>query len=144
MAKVQLLQDIQIKKAKPLEKDYFLNDGGGLRILIKSNGNKIWEYRYTINEKRKKTTFKTYPIVSLSEARTKRQEYQTLINSGIDPIEYFKTIKDENIIDSQGMFLNVVDEWLKIEAERTKENTHQNKVRIFENDINPFLKNKYF
>ena len=81
MAKVQLLQDIQIKKAKPQEKDYFLNDGGGLRILIKSNGNKIWEYRYTINDKRKKTTFKTYPIVSLIEARTKRQEYQTLINS---------------------------------------------------------------
>ncbi|MCG3710928.1 tyrosine-type recombinase/integrase [Aliarcobacter butzleri] len=143
MAKVQLLQDIQIKKAKPQEKDYFLNDGGGLRILIKSNGNKIWEYRYTINDKRKKTTFKTYPIVSLIEARTKRQEYQTLINRGIDPIKYFKTIKDENIVDNQGMFLNVVDEWLKIEAERTKENTHQNKIRIFENDINPFLKNKH-
>ena len=41
------------------------------------------------------------------------------------------------------MFLNVVDEWLENEAERTKENTHQNKVRIFENDINPFLKNKH-
>ncbi|WP_323594473.1 tyrosine-type recombinase/integrase [Aliarcobacter butzleri] len=143
MPKIEILQDIQIKKAKPKEKEYFLNDGGGLRLLIKTNGLKLWEFRFTVNGQRKKTSFKTYPTVTLKEARTKRQEYQTLINSGINPIEHFKTIKEDNIVDIQGMFLNVVNEWLKSEAERTKENTHQNKVRIFENDINPFLKNKH-
>lgn len=143
MAKVQLLQDKQIKTAKSKDKEYFLNDGGGLRISIKPSGHKIWEYRYTINGKRKKTTFKSYPIVTLVEARTKRQEYERLINSGIDPIEHFKIIKEDNILDNQGMFLNVVNEWLNKESENTKENTHQNKIRVFENDINPFLKNKH-
>ncbi len=143
MPKIELLQDITIKKAKPQEKEYFLNDGGGLRLLIKTNGLKLWEFRFTVNGQRKKTSFKTYPTVTLKEARTKRQEYQTLINSGINPIEHFKIIKEDNIIDNQGMFLNVVDEWLSREAESTKENTHQNKIRVFENDINPFLKNKH-
>ena len=143
MAKVQLLQDAEIKKAKPKEKEYFFNDGGGLRIAIKPSGHKIWEYRYTINGKRRRTTFKSYPIVTVQDARTKRQEYESLINNGLDPIEYFKTIKEDNILDEKGMFLNVVDEWLKRESENTKENTHLTKVRIFENDINPFLKNKH-
>jgi len=141
--KIEILQDIQIKKAKPQEKEYFLNDGGGLRVLVKTDGLKLWEFRFTVNKKRKKTSFKTYPTVTLKEARTKRQEYQTLINSGINPIEHFKTIKEDNIIDNQGMFLNVANEWLKRESESTKENTHITKIRIFENDINPFLKNKH-
>jgi integrase len=141
--KIEILQDIQIKKAKLQEKEYFLNDGGGLRVLVKTNGLKLWEFRFTVNGQRKKTSFKTYPTVTLKEARTKRQEYQTLINSGINPIEHFKTIKEDKTLDSQGMFLNVVDEWLNRELENTKENTHQNKIRVFENDINPFLKNKH-
>lgn len=143
MPKIEILQDIQIKKAKPKEKEYFLNDGGGLRVLVKTDGLKLWEFRFTVNGQRKKTSFKTYPTVTLKEARTKRQEYQTLINSGINPIEHFKTIKEDNIIDNQGMFLNVANEWLKRESESTKENTHITKIRIFENDINPFLKNKH-
>ncbi len=143
MPKIEILQDIQIKKAKPQEKEYFLNDGGGLRVLVKTDGLKLWEFRFTVNGQRKKTSFKTYPTVTLKEARTKRQEYQTLINSGINPIEHFKIIKEDNIIDNQGMFLNVANEWLKRESESTKENTHITKIRIFENDINPFLKNKH-
>ena len=143
MAKIEILQDIQIKKAKPKEKEYFLNDGGGLRLLVKENGSKIWQFRYTLNGQRKKTSFKTYPTVSLKEARTKRQEYQTLINSGIDPIDNAKQIKEENIIDANGMFLNVASEWLNKEAERTKESTHKNKLRAFTKDINPFFKDKH-
>ncbi len=143
MAKIEILQDIQIKKAKPQEKEYFLNDGGGLRLLVKENGSKIWQFRYTLNGQRKKTSFKTYPTVTLKEARTKRQEYQTLINSGIDPINNAKQIKEENTIDINGMFLNVADEWLNKEALRTKENTHKNKLRVFTKDINPFFKDKH-
>lgn len=143
MSTIELLQDMQIKKAKPLEKEYFLNDGGGLRLLVKENGSKIWQFRYTLNGQRKKTSFKTYPTVSLKEARTKRQEYQEFLNKGIDPINYTKQIKEEKILDTNGMFLNVATEWLNKEAERTKENTHKNKLRAFEKDIFPFLKNKH-
>ena len=143
MGKIDLLQDIQIKKAKAEDKEYFLNDGGGLRIGIKPNGSKVWEFRYTINGQRKKTSFKTYPTLSLKEARTKRQEYQTLINNGIDPITNTRQIKEENIIDTKGMFVNVAAEWLNKESEKTLESTHKNKIRVFEKDINPFLKDKH-
>lgn len=143
MANIEILQDIQLRKAKIKDKEYFLNDGGGLRIAIKPNGSKVWEFRYTLNGQRKKTSFKTYPTVSLKEARTKRQEYQELINKGIDPIANNKQLKEDLIIDTNGMFVNVANEWLNKESERTKENTHKNKIRAFEKDIIPFLKDKH-
>ncbi|RXI25065.1 tyrosine-type recombinase/integrase [Aliarcobacter trophiarum] len=143
MAIVNILKDIQIKQAKPKDKDYFLNDGGGLRIAIKTTGNKIWEFRYTFNQKRKKTTFQSYPIVTLENARLKRDAFLNLLAKDIDPIAKKQDLKQEILTDNKGMFLNVVEEWLKIESQKVKSNTHQNKVRIFEKDINPFLKDKH-
>lgn len=143
MASINLLQDITIKKAKPKEKDYYLNDGGGLRIKIKTNSNKVWEYRYTFNSKRKLTTFKSYPITTLVNARKKRDEYLDLLANGIDPIAKNKEAKKEKIIDTKGMFLNVADEWLQREKKRLRESTYKGKVRVFENDVYPLLKNKH-
>jgi integrase len=143
MAQMELLQDIQIRKAKGQDNIYYLNDGGGLRLKITPTNSKIWEFRYTFNGKSRKTTFKTYPTVTLKEARIKRQEYQTLINSGSDPINHIKQVKEENTLDINGMFINIANEWLDKESERTKESTHKNKLRAFEKDINPFLKNKH-
>lgn len=140
---LNILKDKEIKEAKAKEKLYFFNDGGGLRLAVKPSGNKIWEFRFTINSKRNVTTFKTYPTVTLEQARKKRDEYQKLINDGINPIEYFKQLKEENILDKNGMFLNISFEWLKKEEARTSPNTHINKVRAFEKDIIPFLKNKH-
>lgn len=140
---INLLKDIELKNSKIKDKDYFLNDGGGLRLKIETTGKKIWHFRYTFNKSRKLTSFKTYPTVSLKEAREKRQEFQELLNKNIDPIEYFKNLKNENVLEAEGMFLNVAKEWLNKEEQKTAPTTHINKVRTFENDIYPFLKNKH-
>lgn len=143
MASLNLLKDIQIKQAKPKEIDYFLNDGGGLRVRVKTNGNKIWEFRYTINNKRKVTTFKSYPITTLENAREKRKEFLDLIAKDIDPIEKNREYKQEQIIDTKGMFLNVANEWLLKEKEHLQESTLKGKIQVFENDVYPILKNKH-
>ena len=143
MAKLNLLKDIEVKSAKITNKIYYLSDGGDLRLKVDVNGSKIWEFRFTLNGKSRKTTFKTYPIVSLKEAREKRQEFQELINKNIDPIEYFKNLRNENVLNTEGIFLNVVKEWLAKEEQKTAPSTHINKVRTFDNDIIPFLKSKH-
>lgn len=97
MAKTTLpLTDTKIKGAKSQDKDYTLSDGQGLQLLIKSSGTKLWEYRYispTISTRRK-SSFGSYPNVSLVNARKKRSEYQELISKGIDPISYFQEVKE--------------------------------------------------
>lgn len=40
------LTAIQIQKAKPRERAYYLFNGRGLGLQIKSNGNKYWHCRY--------------------------------------------------------------------------------------------------
>ena len=98
MAQLDIIKDIQVKTAKAKDRVYYLNDGGGLRLKVDTTGSKIWEFRFTLNGKTRKTTFKTYPTVSLKEARNKRDEFQKLINSNLDPIEYYKNLKNENIV----------------------------------------------
>ena len=56
---INLLKDIEVKSSKIKDNDYFLNDGGGLRLKVTTTGKKIWQFRYTFNNKRKLTSFKT-------------------------------------------------------------------------------------
>jgi hypothetical protein len=140
---INLLKDIEVKSSKIKDNDYFLNDGGGLRISIKPNSNKIWEFRYTYNGSRRKTTFKSYPIVTLENARIKRDEFLDLIAKGIDPINKTKEDKQEQIVDTNGMFLNVANEWLEREKKRIAPSTFKDKKKVFEKDIYPFFKNTH-
>ncbi|MDO7252564.1 integrase arm-type DNA-binding domain-containing protein [Helicobacter cappadocius] len=41
------MTDIEIKNAKPKDKDYSLTDIKGLRILIHRTGHKYWQFRYS-------------------------------------------------------------------------------------------------
>ena len=98
MAKVVTpLTDTKIKESKAKDKNYTLSDGNGLQLLIKINGNKLWEFYYTspITLKRRKTSLGNYPKVKLKNARNQRAKYQELIINGIDPIDYNKKIKEE-------------------------------------------------
>lgn len=147
MRTVAPLTDTKIKNTKSKDKDYTLSDSRGLQLLIKANGSKLWEFFYTspTTHKRRKTSFGNYPNISLANARDKRKEYLELLNQtpSIDPIDYFKEQKQAVELNSKGMFSSVMYEWLQKESESTKENTHQGKVRVFENDVLPFLKSKH-
>ncbi|EML1934331.1 DUF4102 domain-containing protein [Providencia stuartii] len=69
-----LLTDIQIRKAKPKDKVYTLNDGNGLSLLIDPNGSKGWQFRYRFAGKPKMISFGVYGQISLADARRKRDE----------------------------------------------------------------------
>lgn len=93
--KVVPLTDTAIKNAKPKEKEFTLPDGNGLQLNIKPDGRKVWEIRYTVDGKAKKTTAGTYPAVSLAKARVKRDELKGKVLNGIDPIEEKREIKQK-------------------------------------------------
>ena len=111
---VKPLTDNQVKGAKPKDKDFTISDGNGLQLLIKTNGSKLWEFLYIrpATQKRGKTSFGVYPNVSLVNARKKRNEYQSLIQNSIDPVEYFKAekIKIKEIEAKQRNTIKLVSE----------------------------------
>ena len=106
------LTDAKIRKAKALESDYKLFDGGGLFILIKKNGAKSWRLKYRFNNREKTLSIGTYPDVSLAEARKHRTQAKTLLSNGLDPSQQKQLEKLQAQRDSDNTFKNVTLEWL--------------------------------
>ena len=141
------LTNTKIKNARLKDKNYTLGDGKGLHLLIKTTGVKLWEFIYQspTHNKRRKTSFGSYPNTSLKQARDKRKEYLNLINDGIDPIDHFKSIKEEANNKQEGLFANVVDEWLKTQKRRVKNKiirpkSYQRIESLLLNDVVPYFK----
>lgn len=140
--KVSPLTDTEIKSAKPRDKEYSLPDGNGLQLIIKPDGRKIWEIRYTIDGKAKKTTGGTYPAVSLKDARAKRDELKSKVLNGIDPIKEKKEIKaiiQEKEMEAQTtlntQFHLITYKWLS--TLKSADITATKRKRAFERDIFP-------
>lgn len=141
------LNDALLKSLKPKEKAYTKTDGNGLRILVKPNGTKLWEYEYTSPtlKKRRKTSFGNYPQTKLNIAREKRDSYINLIRSCIDPLEEKQTFKQE-VKEQQEIkentFEKVALEWHKNYQKEVTENYHAKLERALELYIFPFIGSK--
>lgn len=79
------LTDIKVRTTKPSDKPFKLTDGQGMHLLINPNGSKYWRLQYRFDGKQKVLALGVYPMVSLSEARTKRDEAKKLVSLGLDP-----------------------------------------------------------
>jgi integrase len=90
---VRPLTDKEIKAAKPKEKEYKLFDGGGLYISITAKGKKWWRLKYSFEGKEKRISLGVYPLVTLQDARKKREELKYQIAQGINPAQERKDEK---------------------------------------------------
>lgn len=79
------LSEFTIRKAKPRGKPFRLSDGGGLCLLVRPSGSRLWQLRYLFQGKENVLSFGKYPLVSLAEARTKRDVAKKQLIEGTDP-----------------------------------------------------------
>ncbi len=66
------LTDAKLRSLKPQKVDFKLADGGGLHLLVRSTGGKLWRLSYRFNKKQKTLALGAYPAVSLLDARQAR------------------------------------------------------------------------
>jgi integrase len=82
---------LTIKGAAGLKDPGLHADGGGLYLNIKKSGAKSWVLIYHVKEgaksKRREKGLGSFSLVSLDDARTKRDEARKLIADGKDPLE---------------------------------------------------------
>ena len=125
-----ILNDTKVKSFKSKDQNYTESDGNGLQLLIKTTSKKLWEFRYTSTtlNKRRKTSFGNYPETTLKTARTKRDYYLELISNGVDLLEQKLKDKEEKNKELNGIFKDVMYQWLEKESEHTKEITHKGKL----------------
>ncbi|HCM1976852.1 TPA: integrase arm-type DNA-binding domain-containing protein [Salmonella enterica subsp. houtenae serovar 47:z36:-] len=79
------LTDTAIRKLRPTDKPFKLDDSAGLYLLIKPNGSKLWYMKYRIDGKEKKLAFGPWPDVSLLNARQLRDAARSKMRDGVDP-----------------------------------------------------------
>lgn len=79
------LTDLALRNAKPRDNPYKLFDGGGLHLIVNPGGSRIWRLAYRFAGKANQLSFGPYPLVSLAEARQKRDEAKKLLLDGKDP-----------------------------------------------------------
>jgi integrase len=80
-----MLKDIAVRNAKRSATPRKLSDGGGLHVLIQPTGSKLWRLAYRFAGRQKTLALGVYPIVSLEEARTRRDEAKKLLARSVDP-----------------------------------------------------------
>ncbi len=108
----KLLTDTAIKTAKAKDKDYKLFDSGGLFLLVKTTGGKYWRLKFYLNSKERVMSLGIYPLITLADARIKRDDAKRLVLQGIDPVEVRNEQKEQAAIRAKTTFELVATEWL--------------------------------
>jgi integrase len=81
------LTDFKIKSLKPQGRRYSLSDGRGLNLEIQPSGTASWQFRYRFNGKLEKISIGKYPMITLKEARAKRDELAMMVFRGESPLK---------------------------------------------------------
>jgi integrase len=76
------LTDHACRAAKPKDKAYKLFDGGGLFLWVSTGGAKTWRQAYRLDGKPQTASHGEYPLVTLADARGKRDELKKRLLSG--------------------------------------------------------------
>lgn len=132
------MTDMEIKNAKPKSKPYFLSDSEGLRLLVSTNGSKIFQFRYTYLKQRKIATIGTYPLTSLLQARKKTLEFKELLLNQKDPQRIAR--EEKYGPDSPEFQIHkIYERWYELYCKKIKDSTAKRIYSFFENRFLPYF-----
>jgi hypothetical protein len=89
----------------------------GLLLIIQPNGSKLWRFRYRFLDKQKTLHLGGWPLLSLAEARVRRDEAKKRVAEGIDPALEKKRARIAAKYAAANTFEAVAQEWL-VKCER--------------------------
>ncbi|MCE2028995.1 tyrosine-type recombinase/integrase [Sessilibacter corallicola] len=136
------LTDTQVRNATAEDKDKWLSDANGLRLLVKRNGSKYWRLKYRFLGKQKTLAIGVYPEISLKEARQLTAQARNQIESGIDPSEHRKSEKISARENAGNLFSQITKDWWNHQKGTWKPD-HANRVLLrLEQNAFPLIGNK--
>jgi integrase len=139
MKQTNKLSDTVIRNAKPAAKPVRMFDGGGMYLEVSQAGGKLWRMQYRYGGKGKLLSFGAYPIVSLKDARERRDEAKKLLVNNVDPGEVKKAQKAAVKTACTNSFEAVALEWFEVwKVGRAESHTSKAMGRLTK-DIFPWL-----
>lgn len=114
-------------------------DGGGLTLVVKDNGTRMWWFRYRHGGKEKTLSVGVYPVVTLKDARDRAHEAKKLLVNGADPVAVRREAEAaiKAIAAPFEAFEKVMDELLEAKAKRAGENHIRDYRRSMELHVLP-------
>lgn len=132
-----MLNDTKIKQLKPRDKMYRVADHSGLCLEVRTNGTKLWRFRYRFLGKASMISLGEYPIVSLAVARQKVADQKALLDQNIDPSKFRQEEKEKAKLNSEMTFEQVALEWYEEKQSRRSESFRATVKKSFERDLFP-------
>ncbi len=137
------LTHTEVDRSKPQEKEYTLQDGDGLYLIVRPNGSKVWRFNYyrpgVTPKKRALLSFGSYPDVSLATARTKRDDARALVSDGIDPQNQHKQQIEAAQVEAQSIFSVVARNWWDLKKTSVSADHAFDIWRSIERDLLPII-----
>ncbi|QDK31735.1 tyrosine-type recombinase/integrase [Sphingomonas sp. IC081] len=134
-----MLSDAKIRAIKPRDKAFKLTDSHRLYLLVKPNGSKLWKWNYTYGEKQKTMAFGIYPMVTLVEARAKRDKARAELEEGKDPSTVKKLRIEANLEIARNTFELVAREWFENARTQWARVHADDIIRSLERDVFPTI-----
>ncbi|MFC6379720.1 tyrosine-type recombinase/integrase [Tatumella terrea] len=129
----------QVETAKPKEKPYKLSDGGGLYLLVNPNGSRYWRLKYRVTGKEKLLSVGVYPDVTLSDARSRREDAKRVLAAGGDPGQEKQAEKQARVLAVQNSFESVAIEWHTHKTPNWSQGYADDILEYLTKDIFPFI-----
>ncbi|WP_193166126.1 tyrosine-type recombinase/integrase [Microbulbifer hainanensis] len=138
------LTELQVKQAKPRDKDYKLSDEKGMFLLVTKSGGRYWrlKYRHPHTKKERKLALGVYPETGLKRARKLRDEARQLLLDGIDPSDHRKATRAERYDSATNTFEALAREWYSTRMGDKSESHRKRTLRMLERDLFPYLGNR--
>lgn len=136
------LTDTAIRKAKATGKAYRMADGHGLFLEVTATGKKVWRYRCKgapTKSGQMLLTLGEYPLVSLADARARREELRKQIADGQDPREVARAKAEEEKALQENTLERVAAAWFERWRPRVEVKTAARVWRVFEMYIFPII-----
>ncbi|HEY5410023.1 MAG TPA: integrase arm-type DNA-binding domain-containing protein [Caulobacteraceae bacterium] len=112
------LSDASVRAAKARPTQYKLFDEGGLFVIVRPAGGKLWRLKYRHGGKEQQLSIGVFPDVGLKEARQRRDEARKQIAAGLNPSFEKKRAAVAASIGAANTFKAVADEFI---AKRERE-----------------------
>ncbi|MGB4059054.1 MAG: integrase arm-type DNA-binding domain-containing protein [Burkholderiaceae bacterium] len=136
-----MLTDAQCRNAKcpPEKKLARFSDAGGMYLQVSPAGSKRWFLKYRMAGVEKQLALGSYPEVTLTEARKKRDAAKLQKSQGCDPVQVRKIEKLKATRTDGDTFKAIALEWYAKQAPQWSPGHASRMLRQLERDLFPWI-----
>jgi len=129
----------KIRALEPKQARYTVTDGGGLGLEVQPSGLKSWRLRYRLRGRPGKINLGRFPVLSLADARQRRDVLLSAISSGTSPAEQRRK---EKLAEERGETVKAFGEkYLTGHVQRRRRDVAPMR-RYLERDVYPVIGNR--